>query len=116
MDGGISWGKKGVIHLGKACTMYSFDYTPKSQGFFLGVFIMSVLSVFGAMLLPKLALPGPLPSLISNYTMDSISITRTIYGSCIPFSSTSSIPSYSFLNRGGIATKYRSVGARTARL
>lgn len=89
------------------------SYTKNSSLLYIEVFIMSVLSVFGAMLLPKLVLRGQMLSQVSNYTMASILITKTIYGSCIPFSSTFSIPNYSYLNRGGIATKYRSVGAQT---
>jgi hypothetical protein len=92
MDGGISWGKKGLIHLGKASTVCSLKQTPKSQGFyFLEVFIMSVSSVSGAMLLPKSALPGQTPSQVSNYTTAMILITKTIYGSCISFFSAFSI-------------------------
>jgi hypothetical protein len=34
MDGGIPWGKKRVIHLGKASTMFSLNQKPKSQGFY----------------------------------------------------------------------------------
>ena len=77
---------------------------------------MSVLSVFGVMLQPKLALHGQMPSQVLNYIMASTLITKTIYGSCISFSSPFSILSLDYLHRDGIATEYRSEEVQTVHL
>ena len=82
--------------------------TKVSRLSFIEVFIMSVLSIFGVMSQPKLALHGQIHSQILNYTTDSILITKIIYGFCISFSFPFSTLSLNYLHRGGIARAVKS--------